>query len=533
MNRNTEIDRSVREGRDYTKLLPIEARACPPVLEPRVVPNLDDEEFGMEVGEVGQMLWCQSAGRWELGTLIGTRKKKLLVEVEGEEIAFDAKEVTQFEPSHAQDLPNMVHMHNLHEAPLLYLLQRRLKAGRIYTWAGDVLISLNPYAPIPELYELSPFITQPKPNASANAVLASAANASPHVYAVARRAYLTMLATKEAIALGAIAGTDGAHVDQSVLISGESGAGKTEASKHVIEFLTSASRLAKEARDKERESEREARAVGGGGAIGGGAVSGAESGEKGGAGVLGGVKVAHLQSMVTQPRRLQHPEGAGSGGSAGGGAHGAAQVSVEALLRDASPVLEAFGNAKTIRNDNSSRFGKYVCVEYDGHGGIVGSSTETYLLERSRVVDIGEGERNYHIFYQLLTHEETRTRWRLPDATGLDMLCHEGKVACVDGVSDVKEFASVVRALEVFGLRQAEQSAIWRVLAAVLLLGNVRFRVAGSGGDGGDGGGGEGEGGGNAGGATPRAAAHEGDAEVAEVVDEEALEAAAAAFGCE
>ena len=80
--------------------------------------------------------------------------------VEETEHEIDPKSVTQFEPSHAQDLPNMVLMGNLHEAPLLYLLQRRLKAGRIYTWAGDVLISLNPYASVADLYQVSAFLDE-------------------------------------------------------------------------------------------------------------------------------------------------------------------------------------------------------------------------------------------------------------------------------------------------------------------------------------------------------------------------------------
>ena len=88
------------------------------------------------------------------------QRRKLVVSVEEVEHELDPKDTTQFEPSHAQDLPNMVMMGNLHEAPLLYLLQRRLKNGDIYTWAGDVLISLNPYSPIASLYQV---LTMPLP----------------------------------------------------------------------------------------------------------------------------------------------------------------------------------------------------------------------------------------------------------------------------------------------------------------------------------------------------------------------------------
>ena len=323
---------------------------------------------------------------------------------------FDAKELTQFEPSHARDLPNMVMMQNLHEAPLLFLLQRRLKDGRIYTWAGDVLISLNPYVRIPELYNLTPFLPKPAER-TATAALASEPSAGaegsglpassgteavekreavPHVYTVARKAY-TSLVDAMALPLEAAqtAAAMGVHLDQSVLISGESGAGKTEAAKRVLEYLTAASRAAK-------QQEEESKSGGGGGGA---------------------------ADPPTVLAALRTPNGkSGFEGSA------PASISIEALLREASPVLEALGNAKTIRNDNSSRFGKYVAVQYGPNGGIVGALTETYLLERSRVVEVSAGERNYHIFYQMLTDERIRAKWNLPPPTELTYLSSDGQV---------------------------------------------------------------------------------------------------------
>jgi len=135
-NRNTEIDRCVREDKEWVHLLPLELRDAPPELTIRDVPDPSDEDFGLEFGDEGQMVWCQVQGVWELGTVAGRHKRKLVVRVQEEEHEFELKELTPFEPSHARDLPNMVHMQNLHEAPLLYLLQRRLKDGRIYTWAA-------------------------------------------------------------------------------------------------------------------------------------------------------------------------------------------------------------------------------------------------------------------------------------------------------------------------------------------------------------------------------------------------------------
>ena len=429
----------------------------------------------------------------------------------------------------------MVMMHNLHEAPLLYLLQRRLKDGKIYTWAGDVLLALNPYHRIPELYQVGSFLPPPPPSEegtpstpmgggtarrgslapmgggtarrgsltpmgsgarrgslvakgeNGGALVAGGAPAaggaprevSPHVYAIARRAYTSLvemmaLSTEEAASERE---EHGMHVDQSVLISGESGAGKTEASKHVLEYLTAASRSAKQAQ-------------GGGGGGGGGP----------------------LAALDTNATAWDAP----------GGGKAAGSIPVEALLREASPILESFGNAKTIRNDNSSRFGKYVAVQYAPSGGIVGAATETYLLERSRVVDISSGERNYHIFYQLLTDGPTVSAWGLPEASALPYLAADGVVATVEGANDAKDFLAVRRALETFGFAAEEQQAVLRILAAILLLGGVRFAVQGAGGGGG---GGDGSG-------RPSDSQLTGDEEVAEIADEAALAAAAAALGC-
>ena len=256
------------------------------------------------------------------------------------------------------------------------------------------------------------------------------------------------------------------------------------------------------------------------------------------------------------------------------------------LLREASPVLEAFGNAKTIRNDNSSRFGKYVAVQYDADGLIVGAGSQTYLLERryippmpmpyrgrstrvqfhlkqtlryplappssspphvcpnlplpssprSRVVEIAMGERNYHIFYQLLTDEKLRDKWGLSAAADMQylsaeppfveveveeknekgrvvnttykMVQEEGprRVATIAGASDAQDLAAVKRGLEAFKMDGGEMEEVWRVVSAVMLLGNVLFKA----------------------GTKPGS-----DAEIAQIADEATIVRAAAALGCE
>ena len=100
-NRNTEIDRNVRDAKDYSELLPSDLRDDPPLLEPRVVPDPDNEELGMELGE-SATVWCQVEGKWCLGTVVGTRKRKVVVQVDEAEHDFEPKDLTQFEPSHAR-----------------------------------------------------------------------------------------------------------------------------------------------------------------------------------------------------------------------------------------------------------------------------------------------------------------------------------------------------------------------------------------------------------------------------------------------
>jgi myosin-1 len=188
--------------------------------------------------------------------------------------------------------------------------------------------------------------------------------------------------------------------DQCVLISGESGAGKTEASKKVMEYITAVSRA--------------------GGAVG----------------------------------------------------------RVAGMLLGSNPILEAFGNAKTIRNDNSSRFGKYMEIVFDYRAVPFGGRVTNYLLEKVRVVNRSKSERSFHIFYMLLAglkDEELRGLGlvRSPEAY---MYLKRSECYTVDGLNDKQEMDRVVNAMKVLGFTSEIQMSVWRTLAGILLLGNVEFQ---------------------------------------------------------
>ena len=253
-------------------------------------------------------VWVPSKTKvWQLATVDAWKQSTVEVTTaEGQQETLDQAKAARWDPSHDGDIDDLARMNQLHEAPLLTALGRRYKRDAIYTYTGDVLVSVNPYKSIPLLYDL-PAVDDEEAFEAMDA-------ARPHVYGIARRAQAAVRATR---------------VNQSVVVSGESGAGKTEASKKVMAFLLALSAARKDA-------------------------------------------------------------------------YAEAAVDVDAVLMVSNVILEAFGNAKTIRNDNSSRFGKYIRLVYDDDWRIAGARTDHFLLEKSRLASVDAGERSYHYFYQLV-----------------------------------------------------------------------------------------------------------------------------------
>ena len=253
-------------------------------------------------------VWVPSKTKvWQLATVDAWKQSTVEVTTaEGQRETLDQAKAARWDPSHDGDIDDLAKMNQLHEAPLLTALGRRYKRDAIYTYTGDVLVSVNPYKSIPLLYDL-PAVDDEEAFEAMDA-------SRPHVYGIARRAQAAVRATR---------------VNQSVVVSGESGAGKTEASKKVMAFLLALSAARKDA-------------------------------------------------------------------------YAEAAVDVDAVLMVSNVILEAFGNAKTIRNDNSSRFGKYIRLVYDDDWRIAGARTDHFLLEKSRLASVDAGERSYHYFYQLV-----------------------------------------------------------------------------------------------------------------------------------
>ncbi|XP_062975660.1 unconventional myosin-Ia-like isoform X2 [Elgaria multicarinata webbii] len=268
---------------------------------------------------------------------------------------------------------DLVLLDPLTEDTLMQNLKERFQHKEIYTYIGNVVISVNPYEPLPIYSEET--IEEYK-NCNFFAV-------KPHIYAIADDAYRSLRDQDK---------------DQCVLITGESGAGKTEASKLIMSY------------------------------------------------------VAAVCGKGEQVNRVK-----------------------EQLLQS-NPVLEAFGNAKTIRNDNSSRFGKYMDIEFDFKGDPLGGVISNYLLEKSRVVHHVKGERNFHIFYQLLSGGSDQLLKQLR----LERNCsHYGylnkEASSLQGMDDAGNFRVIQDAMKAIGFSPSEVTAVLEVTAVVLKLGNVQL----------------------------------------------------------
>ncbi|KAH0638160.1 hypothetical protein KY289_038075 [Solanum tuberosum] len=269
---------------------------------------------------------------------------------------------------------DMTKLSYLHEPGVLQNLRSRYDMNEIYTYTGSILIAVNPFKRLPHLYAKS-VMEQYKGVALGEL--------PPHPFAVADSAYRQMIHE---------------GISQSILVSGESGAGKTESTKMLMQYLA----------------------------------------------YMGGRAAAEGRS-------------------------------VEQQVLESNPVLEAFGNAKTVRNNNSSRFGKFVELQFDKRGRISGAAIKTYLLERSRVCQVSDPERNYHCFYLLCAAPpQDVEKYKVGNPRTFHYL-NQSNFFELAGVDESEEYLATRKAMDVVGISHDEQDAIFRVVAAILHLGNIEF----------------------------------------------------------
>ena len=360
---------------------------------------------------------------------------------------------TQVQPRNGEeqdlvaDLAQLVH---LSEPCVLHALGSRYTAGDIYTYTGSILIALNPWKSVEDLYTADQLAAYRGQALGARA---------PHLFALADSAYRGLVQEGD---------------DQTILVSGESGAGKTESTRRLLEFLVFVSSR----RCAARANALPAPPVG--------PRATADQLQRSGA-MLGPSRAAldaGFSSPAAQPTKPKMAAAAGvpgalsllPGGSTGG--------MVQRRLLQANPLLETFGNAQTTRNDNSSRFGKFVQLYLDGGGGICGGCVRTYLLEKSRVTAQGPGERNYHIFYQILKgcDKPQREALQLLPSSQYAYLQHvapptTGGGGSGSGANAGVRLAETLEAMGCVGISPAHRGQLLRILSGLLHLGNVTVQA--------------------------------------------------------
>ncbi|XP_041944177.1 myosin heavy chain, fast skeletal muscle-like [Alosa sapidissima] len=302
----------------------------------------------------------------------------------GKTVTVKEDEIFAMNPPKYDKIEDMAMMTHLHEPAVLYNLKERYAAWMIYTYSGLFCVTVNPYKwlPVYDAVVVAGYRGKKR------------IEAPPHIFSISDNAYQFMLQDRE---------------NQSILITGESGAGKTVNTKRVIQYFATIA-------------------------------------------VAGGSKKAEATS-------------------------GKIQGSLEDQIIAANPLLEAYGNAKTVRNDNSSRFGKFIRIHFGTTGKLASADIETYLLEKSRVTFQLSAERSYHIFYQLMTgHKPELIEALLITTNPYDFpMISQGEIT-VKSIDDVEEFIATDTAIDILGFTAEEKIGIFKLTGAVMHHGAMKFK---------------------------------------------------------
>ncbi|XP_047492678.1 myosin heavy chain, muscle-like isoform X15 [Penaeus chinensis] len=326
------------------------------------------------------------------GEIQGTKGDLVTVQVPGGDTKNFKKDlVLQVNPPKFEKCEDMSNLTYLNDASVLYNLKQRYITKLIYTYSGLFCVAINPYKRYPIYTNRCVKIYQGKRR---NEV-------PPHIFAISDGAYMDMLQN---------------HENQSMLITGESGAGKTENTKKVIQYFANIARKSDTFEKKGKQKEMPKFSSG------------------------------NLEDQIVQT----------------------------------NPVLEAFGNAKTVRNDNSSRFGKFIRIHFGPSGKLSGADIETYLLEKARVISQQSLERSYHIFYQIMSDyvKHLKTMCFLSNDIHDYYFVSQGKVT-VASIDDNEEMQFTDTAFDVLGFSQEDKDNVYKVTATVMHFGNLKFKQRG------------------------------------------------------
>ncbi|KAM9313842.1 myosin-10 isoform 1-T1 [Pholidichthys leucotaenia] len=337
-----------------------------------------------------RLVWVPSERHgFEVASIREERGDEVVVELteNGKKAVVNKDDIQKMNPPKFTKVEDMAELTCLNEASVLHNLKDRYYSGLIYTYSGLFCVVINPYKNLPiyseniiEMYRGKKRHEMP-----------------PHIYAISESAYRCMLQDRE---------------DQTILCTGESGAGKTENTKKVIQYLAH--------------------------------VASSHKGRK-----------DHNIPKYLVPFK---------------------QGELERQLLQANPILESFGNAKTVKNDNSSRFGKFIRINFDVTGYIVGANIETYLLEKSRAIRQAKDERTFHIFYQLLAGagEHLKSDLLLEGLNHYRFLSN-GNIP-IPGQQDKENFHETMEAMHIMSFAHEEILSMLKVVSSVLQFGNIVFK---------------------------------------------------------
>nr|XP_057904381.1 myosin-11-like isoform X2 [Doryrhamphus excisus] len=341
-----------------------------------------------------KMVWVPSEREgFEAASIKEEKGDEVLVELSnGRKATVNKEDIQKMNPPKFSKVEDMAALTFLNEASVLQNLRERYFSSLIYTYSGLFCVVVNPYKMLPIYSEKIIEMYKGKKRHEV----------PPHIYSITDNAYRNMMQDRE---------------DQSILCTGESGAGKTENTKKVIQYLA--------------------------------LVASSHKGKK----------------EANPPPQQQQQQQAGS----------LAYGELEKQLLQANPILEAFGNAKTIKNDNSSRFGKFIKLNFDVTGYLVGANIDTYLLEKSRCIRQANTERAFHIFYYMVAgaKDKIKEELLLEDFSSYRFLV-AGHVE-VSGLQDDELFDETLEAMEIMGFTEEERIGMLKVVSTVLQLGNIKF----------------------------------------------------------